>query len=158
MSEDIMPSTPHNPAEALRASHAKRVADAAQARTEARAAKAKTTCAYCGGPAGRYHSGVLECQSCWDWRKLDGPAARHWARVGAEFLSNVDMYDLTRYFAKCGLDEDEAGVMLRAARKLAEASQRMIDEPAYRREATEAALERYRREQRAAEGVEDSAN
>ena len=76
-------------------------------------------CAYCGTEGDySYHSGVRECPSCWDYRKLDGPAARHWATMSEGFLSNVDFYDLMKYFPKCGLSSDEAYVMLKAARKV----------------------------------------
>ena len=35
-------------------------------------------CATCGNPADKISSGSPECWDCWNWRKLDGPAARYW--------------------------------------------------------------------------------
>lgn len=38
-------------------------------------------CASCGtfyAHPVAYHSGTRECGSCWEWRKLEGPAARYW--------------------------------------------------------------------------------
>lgn len=59
-------------------------------------------CAYCGArnKSVSTHSGILECDKCWYWRKLDGPAHTHWARVTKEFLSNVDAYDWTEFGGK----------------------------------------------------------
>ncbi len=84
------------------------------------------TCATCGSPADKTSSGLPECWPCWNWRKLDGPAARHWARVATEFLSNVDMYDVTKFLPACGLTEDEIGVMLATARKVRDHSKSEI--------------------------------
>lgn len=75
-------------------------------------------CAYCGGPDARTHSGILECGRCWDYRKLDRPAALHWAKVGAEFLSNVDMYDVMTYLPACEMTQDEMHTMLTMARRV----------------------------------------
>lgn len=80
-------------------------------------------CGYCGrqNESVRMHSGIYECQLCWDYRKLDRPAALHWAKVTSRdegFLSNVDMYDFMDYFPKCGLTRDEAETMIVAAQKL----------------------------------------
>ena len=88
----------------------------------------KTGTCFCGAETSGYHSGRWECQECWDWRKLDGPAARHWSKVATEFLSNVDCYDLFTYFAKCGISSDEAKTMLESALKLRNASVEMIAE------------------------------
>lgn len=83
-------------------------------------------CAYCGieegsdGAIVEMHSGTYECTKCWYWRKLDGPAARHWAQVAVDFLANVDLYDVTKFFPAAGLTSEETGVMLDAARKLAD--------------------------------------
>ena|SRR5947209_5441158 len=65
-------------------------------------------CAYCGTTerARGIHSNVAECQRCWDWRKLDGPAARHWVRVGREWLSNIDIHDLSNFMPSLLGDED----------------------------------------------------
>lgn len=58
---------------------------------------------------------MAECQRCWDWRKLDGPAARHWAKVAETFLSNVDTYDYIHYLP-AALGDDQRGVeMIKAA-------------------------------------------
>lgn len=67
----------------------------------------------------RHHSGYRECPTCWDWRKLDGPAAAHWKKVSTEFLSNIDFYDLTKFFPMIfeGTDYDW-GNMLNAAKHL----------------------------------------
>jgi hypothetical protein len=46
------------------------------------------------------HSGVEECSGCWHHRKLDAPAASHWAKVSKEFLSNVDMHDMMTYLPR----------------------------------------------------------
>jgi hypothetical protein len=58
------------------------------------------TCEYCGATDGPYrmHSGVYECDSCWNWRKLDSGATRYWYIISRVALSSVDTYDLTRYF------------------------------------------------------------
>lgn len=85
-------------------------------------------CAYCGGDGARTHSGILECGRCWDYRKLDRPAALHWAKVGESFLSNVDMYDLMDYLPKViGLDRDEMGSMLMAAWKVKTVSRYLVE-------------------------------
>jgi len=80
-------------------------------------------CGYCGrrNASVRTHSGIEECSQCWDYRKLDRPAALHWAKVTSReegFLSNVDMYDFMDYFPKCGLSKEEAMTMIGAAQKL----------------------------------------
>lgn len=76
-------------------------------------------CSWCGiRPTDRITSGTPECNYCWTWRKLDGPAARHWARVGTLFLSNVDNYDWTEFFPKAGLTTADARVMLETVKKL----------------------------------------
>ncbi len=69
-------------------------------------------CSYgCGFEAEeiRHHSGVPECGVCWDWRKLDGPAASHWAKVTREFLSNIDLYDCSKFFDRCGIADKIPG-------------------------------------------------
>ncbi len=80
----------------------------------------------CGRKADKISSGSPECWPCWNRRKLDLPAAEHWARVGEEFLSNVDMYDLTQYFAKCGLSNEEAETMIRSAQKVRDYSKALV--------------------------------
>jgi hypothetical protein len=87
------------------------------------------TCEYCGrrNQSISVHSGIWECEECWNYRKLDGPAAAHWAKVAADFLSNVDMYDLMHYFQKAGLKHEESETMLTAAQKLRDFSQALVD-------------------------------
>lgn len=75
-------------------------------------------CSRCGERADRIASGMPECDPCWNWRKLDYPAASHWAKVAAEFLSNVDMYDYMTYLPACGLTREEATLMITAAAKV----------------------------------------
>lgn len=62
----------------------------------------------CGRPADKTSSGSPECWGCWNWRKLDGPAARHWAKVTTDFLSNVDAYDYLTFMPNVfeGTDHD----------------------------------------------------
>jgi hypothetical protein len=72
------------------------------------------------------HSGVYECGGCWTYRKLDEPAASHWAKVAAEFLSNVDVYDMTVYLQKCGLTKEEGYQMIGAAQKVLDYSQKLV--------------------------------
>jgi hypothetical protein len=67
-------------------------------------------CAYCGKTDGPYrmHSGVYECQNCWDWRKLDSGAARYWYILSRMVGSSVDAYDLASFFPqKMDLTPDE---------------------------------------------------
>lgn len=90
-------------------------------------------CNYCGEPTTGFHSGSWECRACWTWRKLDGPAARHWAKVSEEFLSNIDLHDLQTYFGLCDITRDEANTMLLAARKLRDTSKRLIEAHSYPR-------------------------
>lgn len=56
-------------------------------------------CAHCGACDATVatHSNVDECSRCWTYRKLDRPAAAHWAAVARTFLSNVDTYDVLTY-------------------------------------------------------------
>ena len=86
-------------------------------------------CGYCGvRPTTKIASSMPECNYCWDWRKLDGPAARHWSEVTAKFLSNVDMYDFLNYFPAAGLDKQEVVHMFQTAKKLLDYSQEQIEE------------------------------
>jgi hypothetical protein len=66
-------------------------------------------CAYCGTEGShRIHSGVYECQDCWDWRKLNSPAARYWYILSRMVSSSVDTYDLLDFFPKeLGLSKDD---------------------------------------------------
>jgi len=87
-------------------------------------------CNYCGTEGDDsmigYHSGSWECQPCWDWRKLDGPAARHWAKVTTEFLSNVDMHDVMTFLPAAVGNKEKAYTMIEAARDLMYYSRGMI--------------------------------
>lgn len=88
------------------------------------------TCAYCGTTDASVgtHSGTLECRRCWDYRKLNRPAALHWAKVGASFLSNVDMHDWMTYLPKvCGLTQEEASTMLKGATKVELMSRYLVE-------------------------------
>ena len=83
----------------------------------------------CGKPAERYWHGSAICWECWNWYKLDGPAARHWLEVSNTFLSNVDMYDLTMFLPNSiGLTKEEIEVMLNSAQKLHDKCQSLIDD------------------------------
>ena len=83
----------------------------------------------CGQPADKFSSNQPECWPCWNWRKLDRPAADHWERVAGEFLSNVDTYDLMTYLPACGLTQEEAIAMLRSAQTVLEHSKRIRQGP-----------------------------
>ena len=83
-------------------------------------------CNWCGGVAQKYKSGSPICWECWNDVKLNVPAAQHWAPVAIRFLSTVDMYDIMTYFKKCGLEKDEAQVMLKAAQKIFEHSDKLL--------------------------------
>jgi hypothetical protein len=77
-------------------------------------------CAYCGArnQSVSMHSGILECDKCWYYRKMDRPAALHWAEAAAKFLSNVDMYDWMHYLPSCQLSKEEMNSMLVGARRV----------------------------------------
>jgi hypothetical protein len=70
-------------------------------------------CAYCGEQADKFSSGVPNCWRCWDWNKLNGPAARYWSKrldialrllegrdvdpselQGMNGVGSIDMHDL----------------------------------------------------------------
>jgi hypothetical protein len=87
-------------------------------------------CHTCGiRPTSKITSGTPECHQCWDWRKLDGPAANHWAKVAALFMSNVDMHDVTTYLPKrCGIDKDELAITFKVADQIATRSREMLVE------------------------------
>lgn len=87
-------------------------------------------CAYCGTPGRhRTHSGVYECQPCWDWRKLDSNAARYWFIISRMAGSSVDSHDLMSFFPKTlGLRNEDItafnrviGTMAKRTGELAEA-------------------------------------
>jgi hypothetical protein len=81
------------------------------------------SCDYCGKTESEvgevsYHSGSKECWPCWNWRKLDGPAASHWAPVFHLFYSNVDFHDLTKFFPQTlGLTQDETATLFDLMRR-----------------------------------------
>lgn len=85
------------------------------------------SCDRCGLPADKFSSGVPECWPCWNYRKLDRPAAKYWARVTDDILSNVDLYDLGTYFAKCGVSQADASTMLETVHKIREHSKRLVE-------------------------------
>jgi hypothetical protein len=87
-------------------------------------------CAYCGnvGPH-RYHSGVPECQPCWDWRKLDSLTARYWFILSRMAGSSIDTYDLTRFFPKkLGLSEEDIKAFNRVLVQMAKRTDEMAKE------------------------------
>jgi hypothetical protein len=91
------------------------------------------TCAYCGKTGDEsvvgYHSGSYECGSCWNWRKLDGPAARHWFKAAAMFASNVDMHDLATFMPeRAGVTADEFRAAMEVANKIYTATCKMLVE------------------------------
>jgi hypothetical protein len=85
------------------------------------------TCNFCGHPAEKFQSGIPTCWRCWYLRKMDFPAAEHWAKTAALFLSNVDTYDFLSYFSACGLTKDEAMQMLLNAKKVLEHSRSVLE-------------------------------
>lgn len=95
-------------------------------------------CSRCGNLADKTSSGMSECWPCWNWRKLDLPAAQHWAPAAEVFLSNVDMYDVMTYLPACGLTQEEMGVMLKAARKVLDHSTTVLKGPTPQAAAPEA--------------------
>lgn len=78
------------------------------------------------------HSGVDECSACWNYRKLDFPAAQHWHKVAAEFLSNVDLYDMQTYLPTSLAGDDRVdidyGQLLRGVQAVMVHSKRLIDD------------------------------
>lgn len=83
-------------------------------------AVAERTCGYCGrvydNPV-RYHSGVRECGSCWNWRKLDGPMASYWTEKIDSLNENIDLYDIDTW-NRMGISDEmtDAIMTLRAFR------------------------------------------
>lgn len=75
------------------------------------------------------HSGVFECSGCWNYRKLDLPAAQHWHKVASAMLSNIDMHDMMTYLptALQGTDVEYAP-MLRGVQAVMQYSKRLIDD------------------------------
>lgn len=87
----------------------------------------ETTC-YCGKPADKYSSGRSECWDCWNWRKLDGPAARYWVeKINSLFELGPDMYDLMNYFPAAGLSKEEVKAGISMLDKLLEYSKQQIE-------------------------------
>lgn len=75
------------------------------------------------------HSGVYECQKCWYWRKLDGPAARHWLKASTEFLSNVDTYDYITFFPnRVGMSQDDFAELISRVAEVMQKCEAMIKE------------------------------
>lgn len=91
-------------------------------------------CGYCGiRPTLKIASGVAECPRCWNWRKLDGPAAYHWLKVSTLFMSNIDMYDWTTFFPKTlGFSGDESmkdvGTMFKTAQEVQKRTFAQVEE------------------------------
>jgi hypothetical protein len=81
------------------------------------------------------HSGVDECSGCWNYRKLDLPAAQHWHKVAGEFLSNVDMYDMMTYLPEALSGDDKVDItyaqMLRAVQAVMVHSKRVCENGPY---------------------------
>ena len=77
------------------------------------------TCAYCRKNQGVTHSGVFECSVCWNWRKLNGPAARYWVpAIDRLFFdpetgsSGPDLNDIHQWKAWGILDEMEFAILM----------------------------------------------
>lgn len=84
-------------------------------------------CYRCGSEKTSTHSGRAECGPCWTWRKLDSPAADHWARVAREFLSNIDHWDITHFLPAAGIEDPIA--FLQMAKDLLDYSERVAKGP-----------------------------
>lgn len=86
-------------------------------------AREPRTCDHCGKDEMEVgeiscHSNSWECWPCWNWRKLDAPAAHHWAPIFRSFFSNVDMHDVTAFFPKTlGFTDEERNELFRLMRK-----------------------------------------
>jgi hypothetical protein len=88
-------------------------------------------CAYCGSTDASVaqHSGIDECRKCWNWRKLDGPAAKHWFKASTMCLSNVDAYDSMTFMPqRVGLTPTEFNQALDAAEMIHKATKQMLME------------------------------
>jgi hypothetical protein len=69
----------------------------------------------------RRHSGVYECQDCWDWRKLDSNAARYYFKLSLMFLSSVDAHDRISFFPKTvGLSDEDMVTLSRIMKQIHE--------------------------------------
>lgn len=106
------------------------------------ATKVERKCSRCGhyDETTTTHSSVEECSGCWHHRKLDAPAARHWAKVAQEFLSNVDAYDMLTYLPKALEDVVDGngeplnltwGQLLRGAQAIMLHSERVLKDGPY---------------------------
>lgn len=89
-------------------------------------------CVYCEKNQGVIHSGVFECGVCWDWRKLNGPAARYWvAAIDRLFYdpetgsSAPDLIDI-EHWDKWGL-KDEITYAILLLREMRERYQEEIE-------------------------------
>jgi len=78
------------------------------------------------------HSGIEECSGCWNYRKLDLPAAQHWHKVAGQYLSNVDLHDMMNYLPAALQSDDKVDIdytqMLRAVQAVMVYSKRLIDD------------------------------
>lgn len=81
----------------------------------------------CSDPDTAIHSGVRECDRCWTLRKLDGPAASHWARVCSEFLSNIDGYDLTNFMPDADVPASEFAAAIDTVFKILAYADRILN-------------------------------
>lgn len=89
------------------------------------------SCQYCGArnKSVSMHSGIYECNKCWNWRKLDAPAARHWFKASAMFASNVDFYDRQTFMPeRCGVTPEEFSAAIEVAHKIYNATRAMLVE------------------------------
>lgn len=80
----------------------------------------------CGKPADKSSSGSPECWPCWNLRKLDRPAARHWAPAAEQFLSNIDMYDCMTFLPAAGLSQEEFSAMFASVKKVLDYSREVL--------------------------------
>lgn len=82
----------------------------------------KARCSHCGLVTSedrlKFRRGMYECWPCWNFIKLDGPAARHWAPVIRDLLSNIDMYDQTQFLPAAGLSNAEIGAFFKTAERI----------------------------------------
>lgn len=72
----------------------------------------------CGRTAGKITSGRWECGICWNWRKLDGPAARYWQPRMAAALENVDMHDVMTFLPDALGGTEAAYAFLKACQRV----------------------------------------
>lgn len=89
-------------------------------------------CATCGNPADKYSSGTPECWKCWNWRKLDRPAAYYWVKAIDNlftdgFSAAPDFHDLKTWASWELSDSVERALYTLIA--LRHAYQHMLDNP-----------------------------